>query len=261
MSDTPLKLIGTSGGVDKNGVLVVTFLYWVATLEEACSFNPSETGVTLPLVSRTFKQSDEGGFEVTLNYEGVTTTSTYKDDQITFELDASMAEEPIEAHPSFGKISKKYGWEEATKSFPKKAPGTVDTGRSSLTKSSTDGSKINPLYGCEAYMAVGAVFRKTYAASTIPASVLRGIGAIVSAPPNIGQFRIPTTGSNRNWLKLAPKIKRRGSAVEITEEWMLSGPAGWNKDIYNGDQLKDTTGGGDSSDGGLTTGGLTTGTL
>ena len=254
MSDTPLQILGIGGGVDKNGVVSIEVPFWVASLSEAISHKPS-LDITLPLVSRNFKQAEDGGYEVTLHYEGIEAKTN--DDQTTFEFDVSMSEDPIESHPNFDKIAEKYGWDDVEKLVPKTAPSSASSG-SALGKSSS--TKKNPLYGTESYLAVGAVFRKTYAAQNIPASVLKGIGSIISRPPNIGQFQIPDTGSKRNWLKLAPKIRRRGSAAEITEDWMLSGPNGWKKDIYDGGQLEDSSGGSDSG-GGLTTGGLTTGSL
>ena len=39
-------------------------------------------------------------------------------------------------------------------------------------------------------------------------------------PPGIEQFKIPGAAKKRNWLKMAPKIKRKGNAVEITEEYI-----------------------------------------
>ena len=72
----------------------------------------------------------------------------------------------------------------------------------------------------------------------IPSGILRGIGTIVDKPPGIEQFKLPGAAKKRNWLKLAPKIKRRGNAVEITEEYMLSGPNGWLRDVYGQAQLE-----------------------
>ncbi len=57
-------------------------------------------------------------------------------------------------------------------------------------------------------------------------------------PPGIEQFKIPGAAKKRNWLKMAPKIKRKGNAVEITEEYMLSGPNGWLRDVYGQAQLE-----------------------
>lgn len=67
-------------------------------------------GLGTPLVSRSFKQSEEGGYEVTLHFDGLEDEA--KEDQTTFEFDVSMSEDPIEAHPNFDAISEKYGWDE-----------------------------------------------------------------------------------------------------------------------------------------------------
>jgi hypothetical protein len=227
----PLILLGTSGGVDRNGVLSIDVPMWVSSLREAITVRPS-VDLGIPLVSRSFQLSEEGGYEVTVHYEGL--DGNPAEEQITFEFDISMSEDPIEAHPNFDGISEKYGWDEVERAFPKYPPDTVSEGGALARKSK---AKKNALYGTESYLAVGAVFRKTYAVQTIPSGVLHGIGGIVSRPPDIGQFRMPATGSKRNWLKLAPKIRRRGNSVEITEEWMLSGPNGWNSDIYSSGQL------------------------
>lgn len=211
---------------------------WVATLAEALQAEV-DLGIGIPLVARSFKQSEEGGYEVVLRFEG-REAGPPTDEQTTFEFDVSMSEDPIEAHPNFEAIARKYGWDEVERAFPKTAPGGSTSDGSALGKKSKPGK--NPLYGTESYLAVGAVFRKTSAARSIPGSVLRGIGGIVESPPNIGAFHIPGTGGKRNWLKLAPKIRRRGNAVEITEEWMLSGPNGWNEDVYGSGQLEDGAG-------------------
>ena len=255
MASTPLKLHGTVGGVDKNGCINIQVKYWVATLPECYRYTPSDLGISLPLVSRTFTQCDgeaessgESGYEVTLHFEGAEADFKYSDTQITFEFDASMAEEPIQSHPSFDKLKKKYGWSTADKAFPETMPAN-STASNALSTDATKTGKSS-LYGCDSYLAVGAVFRKTYISTTVPSHILKGIGTIVSKPPGIGQFYIPPTGSKRNWLKTAPKVRRRGSAVEVTEEWMLSGPAGWNKDVYGGDQLNDSGDGSAGSDSG-----------
>ena len=232
MSAAPLQLLGTGGSVDRNGIVSVDVPMWVATLAEALRATVN-LGIGIPLVSRGFKQSEEGGYEVTLHFEGL--ESEAQDDQTTFEFDVSMSEDPIESHPNFDAIAAKYGWDDVERSFPKSAPEASESG-SALGKKSK--AKTNPLYGVESYLAVGAVYRKTYASRTIPSGVLRGIGSIVERPPGVGQFNLPSTGGKRNWLKLAPKIRRRGNSVEVTEEWMLSGPNGWNKDVYSGGQLE-----------------------
>ena len=87
------------------------------------------------------------------------------------------------------------------------------------------------------HLVVGAGFRVTTTKRTIPGHVLKGIGTIVETPPGIAQFQIPNSDGRRNRLKCAPKIKRRGHAVNITEEYLLSGPQGWLDSIYSAPQL------------------------
>ena len=193
MASTPLKLHGTVGGVDKNGCINIQVKYWVATLPECYRYTPSDLGISLPLVSRTFTQCDgeaessgESGYEVTLHFEGAKADFKYSDTQITFEFDASMAEEPIQSHPSFDKLKKKYGWSTSDKAFPETMPAN-STASNALSTDATKTGK-SPLYGCDSYLAVGAVFRKTYISTTVPSHILKGIGTIVSKPPGIGQF-------------------------------------------------------------------------
>ena len=95
----------------------------------------------------------------------------------------------------------------------------------------------SPASGVENYLPVGAGFRVTTTKRTIPGHVLKGIGTIVETPPGIAQFQIPNSDGRRNRLKCAPKIKRRGHAVNITEEYLLSGPQGWLDSIYSAAQL------------------------
>ncbi len=232
MSAAPLRIVGTSGSVDATGVVSIEIPMNVATLSEALSVTASNIGISLPLVSRNFKQSDDGSYDVTLHYEGL--SDDEKSDDTSFEFDVSLSEDPIESHPRFDAIAAKYGWDETERAFPKFAPQAKKSGGA---LGAQEKPQKSPLYGVESYLAVGAVFRKTYASRAIPSGVLRGIGTIVARPPNIGAFNLPSSGSKRNWLKLAPKIRRRGNSVEVVEEWMLSGPNGWNSDIYNAGQL------------------------
>ena len=67
-----------------------------------------------------------------------------------------------------------------------------------------------------------------------------GVGT-VQTPPSIGKFNLPNLGK-RNWLKLAPKVRMRGNSIEITLEYMLSGPLGWFTEIYSVAQLGESGG-------------------
>lgn len=213
---TPLKLNGLSGSVSKTGLASITVPYYVDTLAEALTVTP-DVGINLPIVNRQFRETENGGFEVSLTYEGLENQQDPPDDQAEFELDISMQDDPIQSHRAFADLKTRYGWDEAEQRFPELLP--------------TD--EPSPAYGAESYLAIGAVFRVTTTRRTIPGSVLKGIGLITAAPPGIGQFQIPNADGERNWLKSAPKIRRRGNAVNITEEWLLSGPKGWLEPFYS----------------------------
>lgn len=186
---------------------------------------------------------------VTYNYEGVTSNFTFSEDEVTFELDTSMSEEPIETHPKFDQLKKIYGWDQDNRRFAETL--SDNTGGTALSGKKEKG-KVNPLFGIDSWLVIGAIYRKTYASRTIPGNIFNGIGTIVKRPPDIQQFRLPADSRKRNWLYLAPKVSRTGNSVRITQEWMLSGPKGWATPIYSAGQLGDGSGPGD----GLTTGSL-----
>ena len=240
MNSQPLRTTGITGGISETGVATVDVPIYVDTLLDALTAMPQNLGIGLPYRSRTFAQEDDGTFKVTLHFEGLSNDGPQNDDEkVTFELDTSMAEDPIQTHPFFDKLKSRYGWDAVKEQFAETLPES-DGGQQSALGGASDSSKTkkNPLFGVESWLVVGAIFRKTYAARIIPASILRGIGTIIGRPPGIEQFRIPSAAKKRNWLKLAPKIKRRGNAVEITEEYMLSGPNGWVSDVYGQSQLE-----------------------
>ena len=252
----PLQLLGISGGVDKVGVVSIVVPFHVVTLAEAISYVPSLQNIGLPPVSRSFRQSEEGGYEVSVTYEGL--TDDPKDDLKTFEIDASMAEEPIKTHPRFEDLKKQFGWDESLNTFSEYLPGDSSTG-TGLSGGSQPGAarKKSKLYGVESWLVAGAIYRVSYSSNTVPGSIFYGIGTVQN-PPQIGKFNLPPLGK-RNWLKLAPKVRMRGNCIEITLEYMLSGPLGWFTEIYSTSQLGDS--GGDAPGSGLSGGGLTTGSL
>ena len=234
--ETPLQLLGISGGVDKVGICSIVVPFHVATLAEAISYTPGLDGISLPAVSRSFRQSEEGGYEVSITLEGLQKESTEK----VFEIDASMSEEPIKTHPKFEDLKKTFGWDESLGTFSEYLPG--DTASGGLSSGSQNGStrKKSKLYGTESWLVAGALYRVSYSSTSVPSSIFTGIGTVQS-PPSINKFNLPPLGK-RNWLKLAPKVRMRGNSIEITLEYMLSGPLGWFTDIFSVAQLGETGG-------------------
>ena len=67
---TPLPTTGISGGISETGVATVEVPMFVDTLAEALSVLPN-LGIGIPYRSRAFTQEDDGGFKVTLHFEGI----------------------------------------------------------------------------------------------------------------------------------------------------------------------------------------------
>jgi hypothetical protein len=136
-----------------------------------------------------------------------------------YELDMRAAEEPIESHPDFasfafpeGTNGSKFGSDQMFEGFKPEYDGTVIT---------------NPDWvGVRAYLAPGAVWRKTYLSASRPSS-LSGIGAI--ATPDGSP---PTVGGAYNWLYTGLTYEQRGAIYTVRQEWLLSGRRGWNASIY-----------------------------
>ena len=240
VSGSPTVLHGITGGVDENNIATIVVPVWVPTLGDALSYEPA-VGIDMPVVSRTISQSPEGGFIALLNYSGAGEDQTFDADSKTFELEGTMSDDPIATHPNFEELAAKYGWDYKAKEFPEFLPNKakVTTGNAALGLQKKDSAKKtkNPLYTVSSYLAVGAELRISYGSRTVPEGAWKDIGAIFDVPPNIGTFVLPKTTKNRNWMKMAPSIKQRGNTVEITERYMMSGPAGWIPDMYNGAQL------------------------
>lgn len=184
---------------------------------------------------------------VTYDYEGISDENPpIENEEVTFEIDASMSEDPIETHPAFlTRLKDKYGWDENERRFSEFIQSAETSTFAGHALSGKPVERKNPLFGVDSWLSVGAVYRRSYASTTIPPGIFRGIGTIVPRPPDIGQFNLPDTGS-RDWLKMAPKVTKTGNAVRITEEWMLSGFDGWREPIYNAQQLGDRGGADDA---------------
>jgi len=204
-----------------------------------------EAGIPCVSVERAY-EATQGRAIYTYTYEGTDVSYQFDDARdATFELDVTMSEDPIQTHPNFPALKKKYGWNAEKRQFlevmPKAdkpggafdSPLTIGGGLTGTLGNSKKKSTRSPLYGVTSYLAIGAVFTKTYARRAVPGNVLQGIGAIVGSPPGISAFEIPFPTGKRNWLKIAPRMRRRGNTIQISESWMLSGPNGWIRDIYS----------------------------
>jgi hypothetical protein len=111
-------------------------------------------------------------------------------------------------------------------------------GGTGLGAASDSGNQTpNPMYGYQTYfsMATGA-WTYRWADIELKPSFYQGVGTIVPAgqiPGNPPDFSALGQGT-RNWLKLPPKFRKRGSIYEFVGTWWLSSDSGWPVPVYAG---------------------------
>lgn len=238
----PIRLLGTRGGKDKLGVWNLQTKWNADTEDEAIRWlnsNPSYRG--LPFEGGDFDQSEDGSFDVFINYQGFTDDGGGPTDiaRATYRFGGTMDQERIETHPKFIELKEIYGWDEEKRMFPEYAPegankGNNTEGARGTDKSSTE-KKRSELAGVEAWLVVGAEYSITYSARNVPAGIWRGLGSIITTPPGLSKFGV--VQGNRKFLKLTPEVEGRGNAWQITLRYKLGGPYSIAKDIYSAGQL------------------------
>lgn len=89
----------------------------------------------------------------------------------------------------------------------------------------------NPWAGAEEYLQVNnTIYTKAWTRRSKPADANRPL-QVVDTPPG-GKAPNYSTG-NYKWLQFPPSFTQRGHVFDCHQQWMLSGPRGWNRVIYN----------------------------
>lgn len=189
----------------------------------------------------------------TYSYEGIGPDHDEDDERlVTMELDITVEEVSIEAHPNLANIEAKYGrFDPVLKRFTRKF---ISVNGGPVKEGSKEGQKINPLFGTDSYMSFGATFKRSSTRRTIPANALRNIGGIVTRPRGLSRFPLPAAAKHRKWLKVAPRITLRGNCVTLDENWIMSGRHGIVQEIYGTLQLEEEPDSGASGGGSSITG-------
>ena len=130
----------------------------------------------------------------------------------TEEVITSMSEAPIETHPNF--VTQIGG----TAAAPLNDAIFDENGEFKGWKATSQ------FRGIESFLIPSTAYRKTTPTRSRPTSV-GAVGSIVS--PGIGS-NVP----GANWLFTCRSWRRDGGVYEVSEEYMLSGPGGWNSIIY-----------------------------
>lgn len=82
--------------------------------------------------------------------------------------------------------------------------------------------------GIESYLKPGSIYRKTYCSENIPGgALLDTVGKVVNVPSPC-----PNPPSDQEYLCMGVSWTKQAGVVTITEEYQLSGPGGWDPDLY-----------------------------
>ncbi len=178
----------------------------------------------------------------TYTFEGIATDHSVR--FYDFELEFTMNQEPIETHPAFKDFNDKFGhYDPINRLWPQYITAAAAAAGLGGPSGSLGTSKLNPLYGVSSYFVPGVTYRLSFTDEDVDKNFMDGVGEVVSGSPPFLDDAFPNVtqalagSGNRNWLKLAPKVRQRGSCLSVIEEYMLSGPRGWIGDIYSHEAL------------------------
>lgn len=221
-----LQQPGTTYHRDKTGLVRYTLLF---STDEAGygalqNFIPSSIPPKVNEIDRRATLQQDGSWQLAINYGGGE-KELFKED---VDLDWAGAEDPIETHPDFDKLAKKY------KALFDPQETAKFTGWDRKIKDPQGSGMIpNPFYGFSHFLNDGAVLRLTFNLEKYDAKFLKNICKIEVPKISDSQLKpMAEAPDGKNWLKKSVKVKFCGGCFQYTLEYLLSGPGGWIPDVY-----------------------------
>jgi len=199
-------------------------------------------------INRRYERDQSTGI-YTYTFEGLLADRT---PYYEFELEFAMNQEPIETHPNWEEIDATFGPYDPINRVWQRIPTKAQTQAGGLSGPSNAGQIVtNPLFGTTSFLSPGAVYRISYTDIDIHEGDLDGIGT-KDEPQGLGdqfpEFQNWMDSNRRDWLKMAPRLRKRGGAVQVTLEWLLSGPRGWEEALYSDAAINGSPGSGANVD-------------
>lgn len=178
-----------------------------------------------------------GAMKTTWTFEGINgdgKSVTFKNRQNSFdyEFEPGFSQVPIQLHPDFYDLLETYGGliDDENVIWPSTMPDSGGGGGGGLSGGKDKKSEPNPMFGKSDFFRTEGSYRFRYVDRDVPAIASSKVGKAHSSGELPGR---PPSYADRDWLKLAPQIVRRGPTVHlITEVYWLSGPGGWPEPIY-----------------------------
>ena len=170
-------------------------------------------------------QEPGGIIRITSIYKGVLASNP--EELAQHEYNRTTTEAPIETHPLFA----------VPYSSPPVTPAQLAAIELALQNAQPPASSVTgaalTLYnkkrrGIESYLKPGGIYKKTYVSSDYPGSDLMNQVGKIATPPSPA----PTAPSGQNYLCIGVTWVKQAGVVTISEEYQLSGPGGWDPDLY-----------------------------
>lgn len=154
-----------------------------------------------------------------------------------YEVVAATTEEPIASHPAFTASTGGFNTSIVDAAGGATTEGSSTSGGAvfNIDGAFTQFSKgaTNNFFGVQSFLSPRVSYKRTYSQGTVP-TIGQQVAYIFATP--LGEP--PTIASGRNWLLTGVSWQNNGNQktssgqYQVTEDYLSSGPNGWNNAIY-----------------------------
>jgi len=213
-------------GPDGSGEATLTFKtttagFTLSSLPNPLSPHPVYT--QLKLYEAQAKREPGNIMVVTCTYRGVIVGNKFTFAQQEFNV--STSGEPLETHPLFVDVVTPTELATIQKFLDN---NTVPVYSEATAGATAAGAKLynKKRRGIDSYLSIGGTYKLSYIQPDIPTDYAP-VGAIIIAPT-----LAPIPPGSRTYLYSGLSWRKQGGVVSVNEEYTMSGPAGWDEDLY-----------------------------
>ena len=185
--------------------------------------SPHPVYSALKLYEAEAKREPGNVMAVTCTYRGVIVGNKFTFSQQEFNVTTSA--EPIETHPLFATEVTSTELAQIQKYLDN---NTIPVYSNAITGATGAGVKLynKKRRGIDSYLSIGGVYKLSYIQAVVPTDYAP-VGSIVIAPT-----LAPIPPGSRNYLYSGLSWRKQGGVVTVNEEYTMSGPAGWDEELY-----------------------------
>lgn len=186
------------------------------------------------LTSGGWKRAEAGGMAITFEYQGFAPPEDGEENKrpedeagATWSLRGSLFQKDIRTISNWSKVSVDYEWKNDQKEFDDYLADTSKVVSPWVSTNDGKKKKLNPMRGVKSVDDFSATLTKTFLAKKVPPYIFQRINYVVGSAGPAGKIK------DRDWKYMAPDFEQHGDFFRISEHLELSGPGGWQKDLYS----------------------------